>query len=79
MYFNERLLNYKKSDTFKKRIDRKVDNLAKKILEYPGHIVTLTPYFSKGHHASLDTFLKACKDLELVNLGKLSKGRGINI
>lgn len=68
-----------KSETFKKRIDRKVDNLAKKILLYPGYIVTLTPYLSKGHNASLHTFLKACKDLELVNQGKLSKGRGINI
>jgi len=44
---------------------------------YAGYRVTLTPYRSKGHHASLDTFMKACSILEKANLGKLSKGRAM--
>jgi hypothetical protein len=38
--------------------------------------VTLTPNLSKGHHASLSTFKRACMDLESTYLGKLTKGRG---
>ena len=65
-----------KSEAFKKRFVRKIDNLAKKILLYPGKSVTLTPYLLKGHHASLSTFKIACMDLESTYLGKLTKGRG---
>ena len=65
-----------KSEAFKKRIERKIDNLAKKILLYPGKSVTLTPNLSKGHHASLSTFKRACMNLESNYLGKLTKGRG---